>query len=175
MGYTEEEAAELFKRTGAIAKALPREPRECGREGCDVVFTPTGPRGKYCDECKAAVKAEQNKSYKERDKWCRICGNPVGKFKQYICDDEACTRAYKNLQERDARRAKRNLPSVAECPDLGDPFPGEANTCPDCGAAYDPTATASRGSNKRQFTRREHGIDMDYFICFCGHKWTRYK
>ena len=65
--FTEDEAAELFKRVGATSKAL-REPRECGREGCETVFTPTGPRGKYCcDKCRELVKAEQNKAYKERD------------------------------------------------------------------------------------------------------------
>jgi hypothetical protein len=117
--------------------------------------------------------AKLTKSHKE----CAICGKPVGKYKQRVCDDEACTIAYRVLAEKDARRAKCGLPSVDECPDLNDPFKGVPNSCPDCGAAYDPTATASRGSNKRQYTRAEHGIDYDYFECFCKPPviWRRYK
>ena len=173
--YTEDEYRELLANQSKATKQAPREPRTCGREGCEVVFIPTGPRSKYCPKCTSLVKAEQNKGYKERDKTCAICGKPVGKYKQRVCDDEACTIAYKALAEKDARRAKCGKPSVAECPNLNDPFEGEPNTCPDCKAVYDSTTTCSGDKNKRQFTTKFKGIDMDGFICFCGHRYWRYK
>ena len=46
-------------------------------------------------------------------------------------------------------------------------FKGVLTRCPDCGAGWE--------NARRRFTRLEHGVDYDYFICACGREWTRYK
>jgi len=57
-----------------------------------------------------------------------------------------------------------------------DDGPCTANVCPDCMARY-AIGDCDSNLNRRQFTRNEHGIDYDYFVCFCEppNTLTRYK
>ena len=112
---------------------------------------------RLCADCKRAVVSGKH----EYCPACKVKRQGDAKNKHY----EEVMRPARNSTRRNSPKPHGDYYGDAPIDD-GD---GTINKCPDCGAAYDPTATASRGSNKRQFTRKEtpEGIDFDYFECFC--------
>ena len=112
---------------------------------------------------------------------CRECDKslPDGRTK-YCCDE--CRVKYRRRQNSKGAKAERAHEHVSggmmtlhkDAAPIDD-GPCTINRCPDCGAVYDATTTCSGDKNRRQFTRREHNGDYDYFVCFCGHTYTRYK
>lgn len=114
-------------------------------------------------------------------RFCAECNGPLPKGRSKYCCNE-CGIKYERRQRNKSAKKERAHEHVShgmmtlhkEAAPIDD-GPCTVNKCPDCGAMYDPTATASRDCNRRQFTRREHNGDYDYFVCFCGYKYTRYR
>ena len=130
-------------------------------------------------KAKRKYKLTKPRVYKEREcarSACKIQFPPATASSRY-CSPE-CKAIVKRGHARARKRGERGPTGATRgmLPPLDD-GKGTVQECPDCGAAYDPTATVSRDSNVRQFTEMEHGVGYDYFECFCkpSHTFARYK
>ena len=138
----------------------------------------------YTEDEYRELLANQSKATKQAPREPRTCARegcdevfiPTKRGK-YCCDRcKGLVKAAQNAAYKERGPEYHKTKTLAKAPsDYGDPFKGEVNRCPDCNAVYDSTTTCSGDKNKRQFTTKFKGIDMDGFICFCGHRHWRYK